>query len=126
MHIVTKDEQRPTQVRYPESIGLDRYGNIYVGDGGNHRIQKLSAEGVLLRQWEGPPGTIYFPDMLAVDPEGLVYFDAGIGHGIHRISPEGEALGRWPARSMDGVPIWGCRGDRARRPGVRVRDGHSG
>ena len=38
----------PGQFDAPAAIALDRQGNIYVADWGNHRIQKFSPDGALV------------------------------------------------------------------------------
>src|SRR5207248_1887940 len=36
---------------FPYGVAVDASGNVYVADGGNHRIQKFSANGTFLTKW---------------------------------------------------------------------------
>lgn len=39
------------QFMFPHSLAVDDFGNIYVGDTGNNRIQKFSQNGTFLIGW---------------------------------------------------------------------------
>src|SRR6188472_2604664 len=39
------------QFRSPHSLAVDRFGNIYVGDTGNKRIEKFYPNGTFLTSW---------------------------------------------------------------------------
>ena len=61
------------QFRTPHSLAVDRFGNIYVGDTGNKRIEKFSPNGIFVTSW-GSPGTNSSQFLglhdVTVDPEG--------------------------------------------------------
>ena len=40
------------QFMFPHSLAIDTYGNIYVTDTGNDRVQKFSSDGSLLQNGE--------------------------------------------------------------------------
>ena len=60
------------QFRYPHGVAMDRYGNILVADGHNHRIQKLTADGQFPKS-VGKQGKQHFefnnPTGIAVHPQ---------------------------------------------------------
>ena len=39
------------QFQYPTGIAVDYYGNIYVADSGNNRIQKFFSDGSIATEW---------------------------------------------------------------------------
>jgi len=61
-------------------VVVDTHGDIYVSDSFNHRIQKLSADGVPIAEWGsrgGGPGQFRRPEGLVVDDVGgMVVVDA--------------------------------------------------
>lgn len=77
----------------PTDIALDKDGNIYVLDSGNHRVQKFSPEGRYLatfgRQGQGP-GDLYFPQSLDVDEAGNIYISDPNNQRIQIFTPEGK------------------------------------
>jgi len=52
----------------PAGIAFDRFGNFYVADSGNGRIQKFDGQGSFLLQWSGTsPVTLGSPFDIAID-----------------------------------------------------------
>ena len=39
------------QFMFPHSLAIERYGNIYVTDTGNNRVQKFSSSGFFITKW---------------------------------------------------------------------------
>jgi DNA-binding beta-propeller fold protein YncE len=77
---------------------VDPNGYLYVADSGNHRIQKLSGDGVVLAQWGSRgtgPGYFDRPSAVAVDGQGDVYVLDGGNRRIQRLSPVGEPIIAW-------------------------------
>jgi len=77
-------------LNYPYCIALDTSGNLYIADGGNNRIRKVNAQGVISTiagngtagySGDGGPATaaeIGGPEELTIDVNGNIYFsDAG-------------------------------------------------
>jgi sugar lactone lactonase YvrE len=79
-------------------VAVDSRGSVYVSDGGNGRVQKLSPAGAALAQW-GSFGarTGQFLGMggLAVDAQGNVYVVDNLGARVQKLSPQGQPLAQW-------------------------------
>ena len=73
------------------------FGNVYVTDPGNHRVQEFDHNGVFIRQW-GTTGTedgqFQDPVDVAVGPTGLVYVVDDIRDDIQVFSTEGSFLSK--------------------------------
>ncbi|MFA6314504.1 MAG: hypothetical protein WCV99_06045 [Sterolibacterium sp.] len=68
-------------------VAADSAGNIYVADGGNAAIRKISPEGVV-SMLAGPAAGIISPQAVAVDGAGNVYVANG-NSTIRKITPAG-------------------------------------
>lgn len=77
----------------PSDITVDKEGNIYVLDSGNHRIQKFDPEGNFLasfgRHGQGP-GEFQYPQSIDLDPEGNLYVSDSGNQKIQIIKPDGS------------------------------------
>ncbi len=87
----------------PRSIAADRNGNLYVTDGGNHTIRKVTPAGVVTTltgqpgtrgRTDGPAATATFdrPDEIAVDGAGNIFVQCwGPPHesALRLITPDG-------------------------------------
>jgi sugar lactone lactonase YvrE len=83
----------------PHGVAVDGAGNVYVADGGNHTIRKVTPEGVVttLAGLSGHPGysdgtgsaaRFTYPDGIAVDGSGNVYV-TDQGHTIRKVTSAG-------------------------------------
>jgi sugar lactone lactonase YvrE len=86
------------QFNYPYSVGVDSSGNLYVADTNNHRIRKITSEGVVSTfagnsqgNSDGPGTNAAFnlPYGLAVDSAGVVYVADSYNNSIRKITSEG-------------------------------------
>jgi hypothetical protein len=73
------------------------FGNVYVADPGNQRVQEFDRDGVFIREWGGEgtgDGQFQDPIDVAVGPTGLVYVVDDIRDDIQVFSPEGSFLSK--------------------------------
>jgi peroxiredoxin len=87
--------------KVPHGLRVDREGNIWTTDNGNHVLRQFTREGKLLgtlgQEGKGVSGETGFksPDDLVFDSAGNFYIaDAGNGR-IVKLSPEGKFLTTW-------------------------------
>ncbi|MBS1830124.1 MAG: hypothetical protein JST93_32790 [Acidobacteria bacterium] len=85
----------------PEALALSSSGDLYVCDSGNHRIRKITADGVITTIAgngglgasgdNGPAleASIGNPWGIAVDSAGVIYFSDSSNHVIRRIDTNG-------------------------------------
>jgi gliding motility-associated-like protein len=79
------------ELDHPTSVCVDQYGNVYVSDAGNNRIQKFppnstsTTNGVTISN----PGSISDPEGVFVDANGNIYV-ADYGHGRVLEFPSGS------------------------------------
>jgi streptogramin lyase len=84
------------QFQGPLGIHADTYGNIYVADAGNKRIQKFTQAGVYEGQW-GSSAEFHDPADIATDSFGNVYVvdDTEGSVQVQKFSPTGVPMGNW-------------------------------
>ena len=86
------------QLGAPNGIAIDSTGNIYVADAGNHRVQKLAADGKLIAEWKGPDAGFYGPRRVAIGADDSVYvLDQGRTRVV-KLSPDGKVLTVWGSK----------------------------
>lgn len=85
----------------PSDLVLDRLGNIYISDTGNHRIRKISVDGIIttvagngVKGNSGNYGlavdmSIHSPRGIAVDKSGNIYFSDSQNNVIRIVTPDG-------------------------------------
>jgi len=84
---------------WPDGVAVDTAGNVYVGDRDNHRIRKITPQGVVTTlagagtpgYADGPGGAAQFkgPLGVAVDAAGNVYVADFENHRIRKVTPQG-------------------------------------
>ena len=83
----------------PRAVAVDASGNVYVADGANHVIRKITPAGDVstlagsgaygFADGDGTAAQFYFPKGIAVDASGNVYVADDINHRIRKITPTG-------------------------------------
>ena len=88
---------KKAQLHAPVAVAVDHDGNVYIADGANSRIRKVSPDGTITTiagggtnsSGEGIPATsaALTPFQLAVDRQGNVFIISG--YDVRRVSPDG-------------------------------------
>ena len=94
--------------RFPTQLAVDSQGNVYVTDGANCLIRKISPDGLVTTlagsgaqgsaDGIGRKASFYFPEGIAVDAAGNLYVSDEDNQLIRKITPEGDVTtlaGRW-------------------------------
>jgi sugar lactone lactonase YvrE len=97
---------------FPHNLTIDRAGNVWTTDEGNHAVRKFTADGKLLMtigepgKAGGPPSLLTSPTGVLVAPNGAVFVTEG-----HDNSPK-AAVARVSKWSADGtfIKTWGRTG----------------
>ena len=84
--------------RSPNDVAVDKDGNVFVADSSNHRIRKITPEGVVTTvagsssgyaDGKGTAAQFYYPNGIAVDEYGVLYVSDSWNYKIRKITPEG-------------------------------------
>ncbi|MBC2840403.1 IPT/TIG domain-containing protein [Robiginitalea sp. SC105] len=87
------------QFNLPAGVAIDKNGNVYVADAGNHRIRKITSNGLVstlagsafgFADGQGVVAQFNAPNGLALDVDGNVYVADRYNHSIRKITPGGE------------------------------------
>lgn len=92
----------------PRGIAVDKKGDVYVLDAGNHRVQKFDSKGEFVKAWgkEGDgEGQLKTPGGLDVGPEGNIYVADTWNHRIQVFDNAGKFLKSW----LGNEGFWGPR-----------------
>jgi len=86
---------------FPVGMAIDAQGNLYVADTYNHRIRKISPQGVVstfaggekgLVDGEGATARFYMPADVAIDAKGNLYVADAWNHRIRKLTLEGNEV----------------------------------
>ena len=87
---ITKWGSRGTedgQFFHPGAVAVDSYGNVYVVDQLNNRIQKFDPDGIFITKWGSQgerDGQFTHPQGAALDSSGNVYVADGSNNRIQK------------------------------------------
>lgn len=82
----------------PHDVAIDKNDNIYVVDKGNHRIVKLSSNGLLLRSWGSKGakrGEFNFAHSIVIDDQNTIYIADRENQRIQLFDLNGNYLSQW-------------------------------
>ena len=84
------------QFNYPLSVAVDIFGNIYIADTNNSRIQKLTSSGEFIAKWgNSTNGQFRQPIRLTVDSSGNIYVIDASYDNIQKLTSNGELIAKW-------------------------------
>ncbi|MFI6473028.1 SMP-30/gluconolactonase/LRE family protein [Streptomyces sp. NPDC050516] len=90
-----------TRLHYPVAVAVDGDGNLYIADRHNHRIRKVTSNGIITTVAgngtagyvsDGGPaiGTrLHYPWGLALDEAGSLYIGDGHNHRVRKVTSDG-------------------------------------
>ena len=83
----------------PDSLTIDSYGNVFVEDSGNYRIQKFNSTGTFITKW-GSQGTGdgqfgAYINGLAADSSGNIYVGDYANNRIQKFNSSGTFITKW-------------------------------
>jgi len=97
------------QFTNPHSLAVDKFGNIFVGDTGNKRVQKFSPNGTFMLSWgsEGnKSGQFMGLHDVAVDPEGKFVFTVELkNHRVQKFYSNGSFVTKWEYNGTGGRDV---------------------
>ena len=103
------------QFNYPRAAAIDGSGNLYISDINNHRIRKVSPDGVVttlagstagFANGTGTAARFNYPRGIAMDGSGVLYVSDATNNRIRSVSPDGVVstiAGVSTAGSTDGL-----------------------
>jgi sugar lactone lactonase YvrE len=92
------------QFNCPQSIAVDNDGFVYIGDEGNHRIQKFTSMGEYVTQWGGlgtEDGKFNDPEGIAIDSSNNIYVVDSGNNRIQKFYPNGTFITKWGTPGME-------------------------
>jgi streptogramin lyase len=90
--------QQPWYFNSPNGLGVDTERNIYIADGGNNRVVKLTRDGRFVTAWTGSGevgGDLSSPSGIALDRAGNLYVADTLNGRIQKFSADGRSIAVW-------------------------------
>lgn len=84
----------------PRGLAVDRSGNFYVADTGNHRVQKFNSSGVAVLEFGtfgSESGPMMDPTSVAVDGSGYIYVSDTGKRVLAKFGSDGAFITEWKA-----------------------------
>ncbi|MEV5136703.1 SBBP repeat-containing protein, partial [Streptomyces syringium] len=90
-----------TRIHYPYGVAVDKNGNLYIADRHNHRIRKVTPNGLITTvAGDGQAGYVsdggpavatrlHYPGDVAVDDAGNLYIADTSNHRVRKVTPSG-------------------------------------
>ncbi len=115
----------------PHGVAVDANGNLYIADGSNNRVRKVSPNGIITTvagngnqgfSGDGGPATaagLYGPVDVAVDTNGNLFIADSSNHRIRRVTPNGMIA------TIAGSGVSGFSGDGDPATVARLHGPHS-
>jgi DNA-binding beta-propeller fold protein YncE len=86
------------QFDFPRGMTVDRFGNFFVADTNNGRIEKFSSTGAFVTSigtnGRGP-GQLGEPNAVAIDELGNMYVTEAANHRVQKLGPVGNFIAEW-------------------------------
>jgi predicted esterase/sugar lactone lactonase YvrE len=90
------------QFCFPESVALDRAGNLFIADTANYRVRRVTPEGVIttvagtgLQSFDADPAPLAvnahltYPEAIALNARGDLFIADTYKHLVRKVDPEG-------------------------------------
>jgi sugar lactone lactonase YvrE/predicted esterase len=79
------------QLNFPEGVAVDSAGNLFIADSANHRVRKVTPDGMITTVAGENGGTVVavplsYPEGLAVDRAGILYMADPVDHRVRKIT----------------------------------------
>ena len=88
------DGSEDVQFILPHSLATDKFGNIYVTDTGNNRVEKFSSDGTFISKWGSKGmgnGQFIQLHYINVSPEGKFVYTVELGnHRVQKFTSNGN------------------------------------
>ncbi|MFC8494136.1 RICIN domain-containing protein [Streptomyces sp. NPDC057235] len=118
------------QLNWPRGLAVDGEGNLYIADGNNHRVRKVTPDGTITTvagtgnpAFSGDGGTaasarLNTPYGVAVDEDGTLYIADCNNHRIRKVTPDGKIS------TITGSASAGSRGDNGAATSAQLNRPH--
>jgi serine/threonine-protein kinase len=84
------------ELKSPAGVAIDAQGNVYVADGGDNLVEKLSSTGKPLADWGSANGRHFSnPTAVAVDGSGNIYVADQSNSRVVKLSATGQIIAPW-------------------------------